>query len=427
MGRALAVAALAAASAFSGAAAAAAVVDGRADSVFAAGHGVERSLAAVGSEIKVTQQRLDHMKRYCDQLSRACEVELRRTSARLARLMEAEAQLRQREAAEREVYERVKTSDEAVAKLQDEVAGLHVFKKFAQLSKEDVDKKAQKMADVSTEYGRRIVEAQKRAAQLKKTLEEDRRDQDETEARAVAFIAEAKGIERAVNSTDLYADAELTKAVRRQHTAESLYLRAQALRKRAQETVSSDHDENSTEVQQVLREPTRILLHDDHRLGSWGRAGDFGGRLPLSGPEVIVAAASEPAKAPERRPTKRTQAEPAKLFAEPASAAQAPADEDLPAERAANDGVIAVAAPAVPAEATRSQLAVGRTRRSNTNHAGRMLNRQAEVPQVPPAGLAAEPQDSTDASAVAEADRSFAAAEQAESELAAAAGSEVNP
>merc|ERR550537_1753149 len=116
---------------------------------------------------------------------------------------------------------------------------------------------------------------------LREDLKRARRVHYDAEQKSLDLIAKAKGIERGVETTDLYADAEFARAVRKQHVAEGLYARADAIREHAEKMMILHHDENKSEVKEVMYGTAhRFITEDDVGIVNFGHMSDFGGNLP---------------------------------------------------------------------------------------------------------------------------------------------------
>merc|ERR1719316_95010 len=138
--------------------------------------GVERSLEEVDSEVQLTLTRLERVRKRCDPTAGACEEELQLLSSRLARLMTAESQLRVHSRGAAKYDKRVKSSQDELVELKDKLNSLHVYRKFAQLSKEKADEKAAQLKDSSKLYDQQITGAARKVARLLDELAVARRE-----------------------------------------------------------------------------------------------------------------------------------------------------------------------------------------------------------------------------------------------------------
>lgn len=243
---------------------------------------VDESLADTKDEIETAEKELKYIKQYCNGKNHGrCKRQVEKMSARLERLIAAEKQLREKDESAKKVEADVKTNAESVIELEDQVNGLHAVKKFAELSKQDFDSQEQRLAEASVEYTKKIEQAQRQINGLKLDLKRARRLHYDAEQESLDLIAKAKGIERGVETTDLYADTEFARAVRKQRVAEGLYTRADAIREHAEKMIILHHDENKSEVKEVMYGvPHRPFITEDQGIVNFGHMSDFGGELP---------------------------------------------------------------------------------------------------------------------------------------------------
>jgi uncharacterized protein YukE len=242
---------------------------------------VDESLADTKDGIEETKTKLAYVKEYCNGKNHGrCKDQVERMSARLSRLIAAEKQLRAKDASAPKVEDGVRTVSETVYELENQVDGLHAVKKFAELSKADFDNQYKRLSQASDEYQKKMDQAQSQIDSLEEDLKRSRRLHYDAEQRSLNLIAKAKGIERGVDTTDLYADAEFAKAVRKQHVAEMLYARADAIREHAEKMMILHHDENKSEVKEVMYGTAHRLITEDQGIVNFGHMSDFGGELP---------------------------------------------------------------------------------------------------------------------------------------------------
>lgn len=242
---------------------------------------VDESLADTKDEIGTAKKELAYVKDYCNGKNHGrCKKEVERMSARLDRLIAAEKQLRAKESNATKVEDGVRNVSESVVELESQVDSLHAVKKFAELSKADFDNQYERLSQASDEYQKKMDGAQSQIDALKEDLKRSRRSHYDAEQVSLNLIAKAKGIERGVETTDLFADAQFAKAVRKQRVAETLYARADAIREHAEKMMVLHHNENKSEVKEVMYGTAHRLITEDQGIVNFGHMSDFGGELP---------------------------------------------------------------------------------------------------------------------------------------------------
>lgn len=271
---------------------------------------VDEAMTDTRQDVASVKEQLAHLKKHCDcKRYVKCNQRIEMMSARLARLLAAEKQLGDKEEAADKIEDGAQKSAESVLELEEQVSSLHAVKKFAELSKQDVDSQAKHLAEQSEEYSRKMEEAGHRITELRQELERAREERAAAEKRSLDFIAEAKGVERGVNTTDLYAESEFANAVKKQQIAEDLYNRADAIRAHAEKMMVLHHDENRTEVKRVMYGTANRMLKSDQDIDSWGRMSDFGGRLPDSGAKLSGKSARKDKDREPESPAKAAEEE----------------------------------------------------------------------------------------------------------------------
>lgn len=245
---------------------------------------VDESLADTKDEIETAKKQLAYVKEYCNGKNHGrCKKQVERMSARLDRLIAAEKKLREKDKSAEKVEDNVRNSSETVVELEDQVNGLHAVKKFAELSKKDFDNQEKRLGEASDEYTKKIEQAQSQIDFLKQDLKRARRVHYDAEQKSLDTIAKAKGIERGVETTDLFADTEFARAVRKQRIAERLYARADAIREHAEKMIILHHDENKSEVKEVMYGTAHRMITQNQDIVNFGHMSDFGGELPHLG------------------------------------------------------------------------------------------------------------------------------------------------
>lgn len=242
---------------------------------------VDESLADTKDEIETAEKELAYVKEYCNGKNHGrCKRQVERMSARLERLIAAEKSLRKKDESAKKVEDGVRNMSLTVVDQENQVDGLHAVKKFAELSKADFDNQYKRLTQASEEYQNKMDQAQSQINALKKDLTRARRLHYDAEQRSLDLIAKAKGIERGVETPDLFADAEFARAVRKQHVAEGLYARADSIREHAEKMMILHHDENKSEVKEVMYGTAHRLVTEDQGIVNFGHMSDFGGELP---------------------------------------------------------------------------------------------------------------------------------------------------
>jgi len=247
---------------------------------------VDMSLADTRDAIETAKADLATTKSFCNGDNHGhCKRQVERMSARLDRLIAAEKQLRDKDEAAKKVEDGVKEDAETVIDLENQVSGLHAVKKFAQLSKEDFDRQEKRLDTASEEYAKKIDDAQIKIDQLKLDLKRARRLHYGAEQKSLNEIAKAKSIEKGVETTDLYADTALARAIKKERVAEGLYARADAIRDHAEKMMVLHHDEKKSEVKEVMYGTAhRLITDEDVGIVNFGHMSDFGGNLPHDDP-----------------------------------------------------------------------------------------------------------------------------------------------
>lgn len=193
---------------------------------------VEQSLKATESKRQNMTERLQWLRKTCD--GPECSLRLEEVAGSLRRLTIAVAQLRQmKHDGAKKLEDAAQEKAIRVAKLEQAVADQLALQQFAFLSKEDVDMQRYKLGNLSQGYTKKIEEAEEAITKADDKLAAARDKEREADKAALKFVANAKGISAAVNSTDGFVKEEVMEASRKEHTAAALFHRAQDMAKNA--------------------------------------------------------------------------------------------------------------------------------------------------------------------------------------------------